>query len=185
LCLKLNKKERYMSLFKGSQKQLIKSLNYDRSIDCHIGKIHSELFDKDVEVIIENGASIEYAELCVSHFHNLSQDVVDQICERLYKYYQFVLEEFGKEEIDPLLSEFINCTPVEVTPQTMLQYIGIQSIAIEEPEKDIAAYSISGCCAWEPEHGVEIIINGDKVLYVGEFSGIGPWRDNESYICVF
>ena len=166
--------------------ELIKDLKHDESLDCQIGTVHSDLFDKDIEIMIEDGVSMEYAELCVSHFNSLNKNIVVKLCDRLYQYYQFMLNECGEDDINQSLAEFIKYeVPGNVTPQTILKYVSIQTIVIDKPKKNVAAYSISGDCAWEIEHGVEIIIHSDKILYVGEFTGIGPWRDEKAYICVF
>lgn len=175
---KLNKKECYMSL--------IQNLQHDDSDNAYYGNVHLNLFNQDCQILIEDGASVEYAERCVDHFNHIDQSTIDKLLERLYKYYQFMLKECGQECIEDSLKEFAHCKTVpNVTQHNILQYVKMKMMVIEKPKQDIAAYSISGDCAWEPEHGVEIIINGDNVLYVGEFSGNGPWRSSKSYICVF
>lgn len=32
-------------------------------------------------------------------------------------------------------------------------------------------------CDWEEEHGMEWIVRGDEILYVGQFTGENPMRD--------
>ena len=37
-------------------------------------------------------------------------------------------------------------------------------------------------CDWEPEHGMEWIIKGDKALYIGPFNGgASPWDEEEEF----
>ena len=59
------------------------------------------------------------------------------------------------------------------------------ALGLEKPEADIPAFDIECGCDWEEEHGMEIIIKGDELLYIGEYAGLGPWADKECYECIF
>ena len=54
----------------------------------------------------------------------------------------------------------------------------IAEICIEEPENEnIVGFQLSGNCDWDAEHGIEIIILDDNLLYLGAFEDNSPWYD--------
>ena len=80
--------------------------------------------------------------------------------------------------------EFSNVLALPVSEDTpdkdMLKYFHITGITIEAPEDEtIAGYQLGGNCDWEQEHGLEIIILRDKVLYLGAFEDNSPWDTYE------
>lgn len=52
------------------------------------------------------------------------------------------------------------------------------SLIVPDPEQgDEAVIHLSLNCEWDREHGMEWIVRGGEVLYVGPFHGEDPWRD--------
>ena len=150
------------------------------------GKLFSELFGTDMEVWIEKDVPLEYAEKCAKHFTNLSDSFVDDFCERAIKYYEFMREEWEEYGIfDDIVSEMEQTMPEEIVGRDILKYISSPNMFISAPEKDMAGYNIEFNCVWEPEHGLDWIIRGDKTLYVGQAEGIGAWADDEEYESIF
>lgn len=156
---------------KKSENKLIKKLKYDKKYDWHTGRAYFALFDTEINVYIHDGVDIEYAEACVKHVNNLNVAVKIKLIERLNQYYNFAKEEYGDVEDIPF--------------DDILKHVYPLNISIEKPEEPVIAYSIECGCDWEEEHGVEIIIKDDDVLFVGEFAGLGPWADKECYETVF
>lgn len=75
--------------------------------------------------------------------------------------------------------------PEKVTGREILKYITPNAMYVEAPEKNIPAFTIECECVWEPEHGLEWIVRGDRVLYVGGSLGFGPWAGDEEYAVVY
>ena len=44
-------------------------------------------------------------------------------------------------------------------------------------DENITELNLSGSCKWEREHGIQICILGDKLVYLGAFEGKSPWND--------
>jgi hypothetical protein len=164
----------------------IRDLHYSEKFGWHTGKAYLNLFNLDVEIMIMDNTPLDYAETCIEHFNNLPPQTIDSILERLVQYCDFMTSEWQTMDFYNYIVESIHQKmPDGANKQTILSHVKPNVFVIEPPQKQVPAYSIDCNCVWEPEHGAEIIINGDKVLYVGEFYGIGPWRDDKSYICDF
>lgn len=161
-----------MLLFgKKSENKLIKKIKYNKEYDWKEGKAHLDLFDTDIDVLIHNDVDEQYAESCIEHINNLSPSLKNYLTERLYKYYDFIRRE---------------CDDVEdISFDDILKHVYPLNISIEKPEEPLIAYSIECGCDWEEEHGAEIIIKDNEILFVGEFVGLGPWADKECYETVF
>lgn len=156
---------------KKSENKPIKKVKYNKEYDWKEGKTHLDLFDTEVNVYIHNGVDEQYAESCIEHINNLSPSLKNYLTERLYKYYDFIRRE---------------CDDVEdISFNDILKHVYPLNVSIEKPEEPLIAYSIECGCDWEEEHGAEIIIKDDEILFVGEFSGLGPWADKECYETVF
>ena len=173
--------------YNGEQKMsLMKNVQYDKTMDCLVGKIYSTLLDANMEVVIDNDVSNEYIEMCIKHFNNLLPSTIDMLCDRLNQYYHFMLnawQEIGLYEniVASINSKMSNNN----TPHAILQHISPQTMLIEHPKQAIPAYSLECNCDWEPEHGVEIIIRENEILYAGQPTMLGPWCDTKEYICLY
>ncbi len=144
----------------------------------NIGKLHSNLFNKTIDVYIEKEADIEYAKKCAEHFSSLNEEMTDKICERTSAFHQYMLEEWDEDFVNMINSK----VPPDVTGRDILNYIETPALYVFSPKGDGIGYIIEGLCEWEPEHGIDIIIRDDSVLYVGTPEGYTPWSDDE-FIC--
>lgn len=120
----------------------------------------------------------DYVQLCANHLKNMPARMIGVITEGAKRYCLHFMElckEAAGEQYDP--GEFPPVTP-ETPAAEFVKYFGVTSMQIETPEDEhIPAYRLSGHADWEPEHGLEIIIRGDRVLYLGGFDGNSPWWD--------
>ena len=139
----------------------------------NVGFIESKLFNKRMEVWIENTVDIEYAEKCVSNFLSLSEETIDRICERISAYHKFMLEEWN----DEFVAEINKKVPCDASGREMLKYIDNPAIYIFPPEGEGIGYIIDGKCEWEPEHGINVIMLDDKIMDVGPGEGLLPWSN--------
>lgn len=164
----------------------IHNLQYSEKYGWHTGKAYLNLFNSDVEIMIMKDTPLDYAEKCIDHFNNLTQEAIDYILERLVQYCKFMTSEWQEMDFYNYIVESIHQKmPDGANKQTILTHVTPNTFVIGPPEQPIPAYSIDCNCVWEPEHGVEIIMRDNDVLYVGQAILIGPWRDDREYQCVF
>lgn len=147
----------------------------------NVGFIESKLFNRKMEVWIENTVDIDYAEKCVNNFQLLSNETIDKICERISAYHKFMLEEWNEE----FVAEINEKVPCEVSGRNILKYIENPSIFIFPPEGEGIGYIIDGKCEWEPEHGISIILLDNKIIDVGPTEGLTPWSDKDEFERLF
>jgi len=146
------------------------------------GTMYCPMFGKEIEVSIENETEVgfdltPYAEKCAAHLTNLSDEFIDKICERVSAYHQYMLEEWNEE----FVKEINEKVPPTVSGRAILDYITEPRLVVECAKGDGIGYSINGYCEWEPEHGIEIIILDDKLLYVGMTDCLGAWASDDEY----
>ena len=147
------------------------------------GKIYSEIFHTEMEVMIDEEVNIEYAQKCAEHFNSLNSELVETICKGAKAYCLDFMEiasgDWDEELTIPVTSE----TP----PLEILKCFRPQMLVIEKPDdENRIGYQLSCCCDWEIEHGMEIDILDNKVVYLSSFNGYSPWRkyviDEYNYI---
>lgn len=138
------------------------------------GKIYSEIFHTEMEVMVKEGASIEYAQKCAEHFNSLNSELVETICRGAKAYYLDFMEEVG--------GDFYGKMKISVTAKTpvleMLKCFKPAVLIVEKPaDENKIGYCLECCCDWEIEHGMEIDILDDKVVYLNSFHGYSPWHE--------
>lgn len=123
----------------------------------------TSFFLTELDVIEEATGFDEYTKNCKKHWKNLPSELIDKICIAAEKYLQQTLSNFEDSEI-----EFQH-------PQELLSLMVPQLMIVPHPPDNQAPIiHIEGSCVWEPEHGMEIIIRANLLLYLGPFIGIDP-----------
>lgn len=147
------------------------------------GKLYSKVFNTEMEVMIDEEVSIEYAQKCAEHFNNLSSEMIETICRGAKAYCLDFMEiasgDWDEELTIPVTSE----TP----PLEMLKCFSPTLLIIEEPDDESKiGYQLECNCDWEIEHGMEIDILDNKVMYLSSFNAYSPWleydTDESNYI---
>lgn len=138
------------------------------------GKIYSEIFHTEMEVMIKEGVSIEYAQKCAGHFNNLSSEMIETICKGAKAYCLDFMEEVG--------GDFYGKMKISVTAETppleMLKCFRPQMLVIKKPkDENRIGYQLECRCDWEIEHGMEIDILDNKVVYLSLYKGYSPWHE--------
>lgn len=150
---------------------ILKETEYGRE-----GTAFCKLSDKEIDLLVpDEEVTDKYIEKCISALNNLSDQTIETICKAAKRYclkMKALCAEAG-EEFDDVVSMPVS----ENTPdKDMLKYFDISGITIEAPEnEDHIGFQLGGSCDWEQEHGIEIIILDDKVLYLGAFEDNSPW----------
>lgn len=130
------------------------------------GKVHFDLFAKDIDVMIEDPDCEEYAEKCAKYLNELNDDLIIHLCKSSIKYCNDFLEAIGEAK-----KTFQN--PRDVLP--LIHPILLIVPGLSSENDPVIHLELN--CDWEVEHGMEWIIRNDKVLYVGAFNGEDPMRD--------
>ena len=147
------------------------------------GKLYSKVFNTEMEVMIDEEVSIEYAQKCAEHFNNLSSEMIETICKGAKAYCLDFMEiasgDWDEELTIPVTSE----TP----PLEMLKCFRPQMLVIKKPkDENRIGYQLECRCDWEIEHGMEIDILDNKVMYLSSFNAYSPWleydTDESNYI---
>lgn len=166
--------------YRSREHQLIKDLQVKPlgQVGSYIeGKVYCKLWDTEIDVDVYDDVEIDYVEKCVEAMNSMPDELIDVICQAAKRYCLDFLDAVGGAE----LNEITLTIPVDVDtpPREMLKCFEVGSLTVENP-KDLSriGYQLSGNCDWEEEHGIEIDILDDKLVYLGEFTGESPWTDH-------
>ncbi len=175
---KIEEIEKYRS--KGNQ--VIKDLKVQtigKNITYIHGSVYCKLWDKEIDVDVYDDVSLDYVEKCAESMNSMPDTLVDAICRAAKKYCLDFLDAIGgAEENDIELTVPVdeNTQPIE-----MLKCFDAGTLLVDPPmDPSKAGYHLSGNCDWEEEHGIEIVILDDKLVYLGEFSDESPWIDHSN-----
>lgn len=148
-----------------------------------------DLFPKEFKIISYVTVPVHYIERCVAHLDNLSDELLDKLRGYLFKYAMDYQKYFDmNNESDVKKSKKI----YGGGPTNILSCIRLQNILIsgaakgsEVNESTIPTFSLECACDWEYEHGLEIVISGNEIKYVGQFDNVGLWKSDDYYKKVF
>ena len=142
------------------------------------GTVWSEFLGKEIDVRIDDETLIEYAEKCAQAMNNLSDETIDTLCEAAKKYCLWMaglLAETGgsldDEWFDMRTKVDENSPAREILKSVWL------NLLVEKPKDSSIGYCLGGACGWELEHGIEIVIKDNKVLYVDAEECHSAWSD--------
>ena len=149
------------------------------------GTMYSEIFNCGIDVVIgeysENPKKLlPYAEKCAEEFNTLSQKLIDEICEAAKRFYIHFIDKIDEEwenEVKDRMSVEIND---DTDAKEILNCFTLYTLSIEEPNDERIGYRISGSCEWDSEHGIEIAILDEKLVYLGPFLCTDPWNVYDS-----
>ena len=104
-----------------------------------------------------------YIDYCVKFLNCLSKDIIADVINALVIY----------------RNDMIACTgDFFLLGKFVMDEVYITSMRVDDPiDVHIPAICLLGSCEWEPEHGIEIDILGDRLAYVGDYTGNSPWSD--------
>ena len=116
---------------------------------------------------------IPYAEKCLEYLDSLPADLEKRLAKYLVRYYKDMQSCCSEEELEEM-------GPIDES--NVLDHIHIGSVIVgNECRTDRIEFHVEGECGWEPEHGLEITISDNKILYVGPFEDNGPNTDRLQY----
>ena len=117
------------------------------------GKLYCKLWDKEISVMLfDEDVTIEYAEKCAEAVNSMPPELVNAICIAAKKYCIEFCEEISDE------------------------WIGMVVESPQDPTR--IGYQLECNCDWEEEHGMEIDILDNKLVYLSSYNGESPWDDH-------
>ena len=140
------------------------------------GKFYSELWGKEITVMLfDEEVTLEYAEKCAESMNTMPPELVDKICRAAKLFCVEFLDEISDECREELNLPVDENTP----PAEMLKYFTPTVLSVEFPQDPAkTGYTIECNCDWEEEHGMEIDILDNELVFLSEFSGSSPWYDH-------
>ena len=160
------------NIFKKKDNNIIESttinnLQYNKEYNQYTGTSYINKFNKECNITIESN-DIEYAEKCIKFINNEeSNTIFEAIYESLVLYCKSYLEEYNDINI-----------PKDISGKDILNYLSEETICIFDNKDNKIGFNITGNCTWEEEHGFIIVVNDEKVKYVGEHGNLYyPWED--------
>lgn len=176
------KKLAQVAEYQSSGRQTIKDLQVKllwKNYFYITGKVWCKPLDKEIGIdLYDDDVTLEYAEKCVEAMNSMPEELIDAICRAAKQYCLEYLDAIGAkpEDIDmPIPVD--NNTPL----REILKCFEIGCMTVEAPRDPTRiGYQLSGNCDWEIEHGIEIDILDDKLVYMSGFSDESPWDDHSS-----
>lgn len=130
------------------------------------GEVFFTLFNKYIKFVADDLADLGYIEKCASSLVELDSEVIDTLCQSSLRYRNDCLQLVNERAQS--LSDVREVLHL-ITPLTLL---------IPKPYKaDEPVIHLELKCDWEAARGMEWLLRGDQVLYVGAFNRENPWDD--------
>lgn len=141
------------------------------------GKVYCKLWDRDISVdLYDQEVTLEYAEKCAEAMNAMPETMIDAIC-RAAK--QYCIEDCTDMD-DEYVASLHFAVPIneDTPPKEILKCIRPTALVVPTPEDPTRiGFQLSCDCDWELEHGLEIDILDDRLVYLGEYTGESPWED--------
>ena len=150
---------------------VLKETEYGRE-----GTVFCKLAGQEIDLLVpDEEVADEYIAQCISSLNSLSDRTIETI-GRAAKCYCLKMKALWAETGEEY-DEVVSLPVSENTPdKDMLKHCTISGMTIEAPEDEKRiGFQLDGSWDWEQEHGLEIIILDDKVLYLGMFEDHSPW----------
>jgi hypothetical protein len=130
------------------------------------GEVFVDLFEKYVDFAVEDAATIEYVIRCAEYLNSFDDELIEALCAACIRYCNGFLTIVGDAPKHFAL------------PRDVLKLISPSLLIvpnIEDLDEPVVHMELN--CDWEIEHGMEWIIRGKNILYVGSFNGQDPWAE--------
>lgn len=153
---------------------MIDDIKQDSFGGLTVGRMHSERFGCDMDVILRGGEElVPYAERCAAYFEDMPQDVTERLMTCSLRYYEDMKRFCSRDDAN---------FPFDVTRENLRESVTPRCLIVKRPpDETIIGFGVELDCAWERAHGLEWVIRDGEVLYVGDFMGVSPWYDRRVY----
>lgn len=152
------------------------------------GKAVSTLFRRDMQVFIYNGADKDYAESCMSSFNRMQPELIDKLCRAAVLFCIDSLNSWAeidkRDEIESKMK--VQLTP-DMPPERILKCLVPKIMSVRRSEDGQVGYQVEFDCDFEPDKGMEIVVLGEELIYLGTFRDNSPWdefpeNDPQNYV---
>ena len=153
-----------------------KELSSKRDPMFEEARVVPKLLRQEVKLIREIGESYpEQACIAFDRFIRLPAFALNDVLPHVYAYFRDTYE--WDEMAGELPKELDNIR----VPEEVWQYVEPESLMLEEDEGKWFV-CLEAECAWEPEHGLQIVwLGGNEIIKVGECDGhvtnVNAWDD--------
>lgn len=147
-------------------------LTFTESKYFYESKAPFHLFDREILVYVDKASKnidFEYAQKCVDALNGMADKTLAELCKYSVLYCNTFCEEVGEE------------APAIEAHRDILKYVRPTLLMVDEQKDQDIVIHLECNCDWEPEHGLEWLIKGDTVLYVGANMGISPYSDEKHF----
>ncbi|MBQ3948264.1 MAG: hypothetical protein II656_07075 [Ruminococcus sp.] len=142
------------------------------------GKFMNTFFRKAMQILIYNGADVDYAEKCVRDFNSPSDELLNKIYSGLLLHCIDSLNKWAeidkRDEIEAKLN-------MEISPfmdaSKLVKCLTPANLSVRESPDGEIGWQAEFDCLWEPEKGIEIVVLGGELLYLGSFCDNSPWDE--------
>lgn len=169
---------------------IIRGLKTDENGWFTTGTFDSKVFlpgEMSIMIFTDDGASIEDAEECISHFNSLGgkPELIASVERRLGKFFQYMYDEWAAMGIyEQIVDSLKDVKEGYAAGRKMSAYLSEPGMIVYPQKNGEIGYGIECQCPWEPEHQCLILIRNDECVYVGPSEMLDPW-DEEYLHCVF
>ena len=148
----------------------LKKTNFGRE-----GTVFCKLRGSEIDLLIsDDEVTEEYAEKCVEAMNHMSDETIETICQAAKAYCLKFMELAG----DVIEEDMTVPITAETPAKEILKCFAPTILVIQNPKDDTkTGYQFECGCDWEIEHGMEIDILDDKVVFLGPFEGRSPWHE--------
>lgn len=137
-------------------------------------RIFCHLCNSEIGLLIPDETISEYyIQQCIKTMNEMPNKLIEDICLAAKAYCLFMMTLTQDKLPDSKMIDVCSDTPaVEI-----LKYFSPVRLIIEKPkdEKKIA-YQLECACDWDEEHGMEIDIIQNQLVYLSSFNGYSPWK---------
>ena len=151
-------------------KPLTKKLTYRE------GTVFCKPFDTELLVhLFDEDVTLEYAERCAEAMNEMPPELLEAICKAAKLYCNTYRDDIGEDLADEMTVPIDENSPASEIMKCFKPTVFI----VETPEDPSRiGYQLSCECDWEEEHGMEIDILDDRLVYLSEYNGDSPWVDH-------
>ncbi|WP_040948963.1 DUF6985 domain-containing protein [Gorillibacterium massiliense] len=137
-------------------------------------EVYFSLYETYIGLEVDDDIPNEYINLCVEYLNNLSEEIILSICTYSLDYCKDVMKNYCDVE-------FIDGLHKIISLRDILNYMKPVSLQIDQPDYwYIPAINLYFKCAWDQDNDMQVLINNDRVVYVGPYEGLDCWLKNLS-----
>lgn len=137
------------------------SIIYEKCIEIPNRKVRWNLLNAELQLETTNRVSDEYIDSCVKHLNNLSDDFIDELCDKLIY--------FVNEDRPDIIND----------KRKIFDYLHPYSIIINTPQNDEPAFIIVCESDFEYDDDIAVTVRNGINLYTGFYADSeSPWSYN-------